>query len=54
MAESHGLLVNYLYSGQDITANNEALTLDGVVTASRQVADLLDPLDESLVRVPAN
>ena len=54
VAESHGLLVNYLYSGQDITANNEALTLDGVVTASRQVADLLDPLDESLVRVPAN
>jgi malonyl-CoA decarboxylase len=54
MAESHGLLVNYLYSGQDIAANNEALTLDGVVTASKQVADLLDPPDESLVRVPAN
>lgn len=54
MAESHGLLVNYLYSGQDIAANNEALTLDGLVTASKQVADLLDLLDESLVRAPAN
>jgi malonyl-CoA decarboxylase len=54
MAESHGLLVNYLYSGQDIAANNEALTLDGVVTASKQVAGLIDPADESLVRVPAN
>jgi hypothetical protein len=54
MAESHGLLVNYLYSGQDIAANNEALTLDGVVTASKQVAGLIDPADESLERVPAN
>ena len=41
MAESHGLLVNYLYSGQDLLANNEALTLDGVVCAAEQVADLL-------------
>jgi len=54
LAESHGLLVNYLYSGQDIADNNEALTLDGLVTASKQVADLLDPFDESLVRVSTN
>jgi len=54
MAESHGLLVNHLYSGQDIAANNEALTLDGLVTASKQVVDLLDPVHESLVRVSAN
>jgi len=53
-AESHGLLVNYLYSGQDIADNNEALTLDGLVTASKQVADLLDPFDVSLVRVSTN
>ena len=54
MTESHGLLVNYRYSGQDISANNEALTLDGLVTASKQVADLLNPFDATLVRVSAN
>ena len=44
MGESHGLLVNYLYSGQDLLANNEQLTLDGVIAASKQVVDLLsDP-----------
>ena len=44
MRESHGLLVNYLYSGQDLLANNEQLTLDGVIAASKQVVDLLsDP-----------
>jgi len=44
MGESHGLLVNYLYSGQDLAANNEALTLDGLVTASPEVISLLaDP-----------
>ena len=42
MAESHGLLVNYLYSGQDLLANNEALTLDGVVCASPAVTELLE------------
>ncbi|NET86051.1 MAG: malonyl-CoA decarboxylase, partial [Moorea sp. SIO1F2] len=30
MAESHGLLVNYRYSGQDLADNHDALTLDGV------------------------
>jgi len=40
MAESHGVLVNYLYSGQDLAANNEALTLDGLVTASKRVLAL--------------
>ena len=43
MAESHGLLVNYLYSGQDLLANNEALMLDGHVCAGANVTDLLDP-----------
>lgn len=41
MGESHGLLVNYLYSGQDLMENHDALTLDGLVTTSKQVADLL-------------
>jgi len=50
MTEAHGLLVNYLYSGQDLAANNEALTLDGIVTASKQVADLLDNTQEAAVR----
>lgn len=50
MGESHGLLVNYVYSGQDLAANNEALTIDSVVTASKQVTDLVPDLDRSLVR----
>jgi malonyl-CoA decarboxylase len=50
MAESHGLLVNYLYSGQDIAANNEALTLDGLVTASPAVIELLTDSDHVGVR----
>lgn len=41
LAESHGLLVNYIYSGQDLLANNEALVSDGVVCAAPQVTDLL-------------
>jgi len=40
MGESHGLLVNYRYSGEDLAANNEALTLDGIITATQQVVDL--------------
>jgi len=51
LAESHGLLVNYLYSGQDLSANNEALTLDHIVTASRRVLDLLDPAEDARVRL---
>ena len=35
--ESHTLLVNYLYSGQDLEANHDALVLDGVVIASPTV-----------------
>ncbi len=41
LAESHGLLVNYLYSGQDLLANNEALVSDGQVCAAQQVTDLM-------------
>jgi len=41
MAESHGVLVNYLYSGQDLAANHDALTLEGVVTASPAVVGVL-------------
>ena len=37
LEESHGLLVNYLYSGQDLAENHDALTLDGIVTASPTV-----------------
>lgn len=50
IGESHGLLVNYLYSGQDLAANNEALTIDSVVTASKQVIDLVPDVDPALVR----
>ena len=50
MTESHGLLVNYLYSGQDIAANNEALTLDGLVTASPAVIAVLDDSHHAAVR----
>jgi malonyl-CoA decarboxylase len=36
--ESHGMLVNYRYSGQDLEGNHDALVLDSVVIAS---ADLI-------------
>ncbi len=42
MAESHGLLVNYRYSGQDLEANHEALENDGVVIAAPEIIALLD------------
>ena len=35
--ESHGMLVNYRYSGQDLEANHDALVLDGVVLAHPSV-----------------
>ncbi|MFT7475681.1 MAG: malonyl-CoA decarboxylase [Verrucomicrobiales bacterium] len=37
--ESHGMLVNYRYSGQDLEANHDALVLDGVVIAHPMVID---------------
>lgn len=37
MRESHGMLVNYRYSGQDLEANHDALVLDGVVLAHPSV-----------------
>jgi len=36
-AESHGMLVNYRYSGQDLEANHDSLVLDGVVIAHPEV-----------------
>jgi len=56
MGESHGLLVNYLYSGQDLGENHDALTLDGVVTASPNVLGLVGtsvPSTRYRVRGPA-
>ena len=48
MAESHGMLVNYRYSGQDFEANHDALVLDGVVMAHPSViaaaGESLDPV----------
>lgn len=35
--ESHSMLVNYLYSDQDLEANHDALVLDGVVVASPEI-----------------
>lgn len=42
-AESHGLLVNYLYSGQDLESNHDALVLDGVVVASSDIIAAAGP-----------
>ncbi len=50
IAESHGMLVNYLYSDQDLLSNNEALTLDSLVTASDDVIALLAKPADDLVR----
>lgn len=50
LRESHGLLVNYLYSGQDHAANHEALIVDGLINASAEVIALAgDRVDESHV-----
>lgn len=55
MAESHGMLVNYRYSGQDLEANHDALVLDGVVVAHPLVigaaGDTVDPA--CVAEVPA-
>jgi len=49
-AESHGLLVNYLYSGQDHAANHESLIADGLINASAEVIALAgDLVDETHV-----
>ncbi len=50
MKESHGLLVNYRYSGEDLLGNHDALVQDGVVIASPDVLALAgDTIDTSLV-----
>ncbi|NNC80710.1 MAG: malonyl-CoA decarboxylase [Acidimicrobiales bacterium] len=40
LQQSHGLLANYLYSGQDHAANHEALISDGLINASEEVIAL--------------
>lgn len=54
--ESHTMLVNYLYSGQDLEANHDALVLDGVIVASSSVISLADgAIDEgSVVESPSD
>lgn len=42
--ESHGMLVNYRYSGQDLESNHDALVLDGVVIASAEMISTAGPL----------
>lgn len=50
LRESHGLLVNYRYSGQDFDANRDALEFDGIVIASDDVIEAAGPaLDTSMV-----
>lgn len=50
LSESHGLLVNYLYSDQDHAANHEALIADGLINASAEVIELAgDLVDETHV-----
>ncbi len=39
-AESHGMLVNYRYSDQDLEANHDSLVLDGLVIASPEIIAL--------------
>ncbi len=50
------MLVNYLYSGQDLEANHDALVLDGVIVASSSVISLADgAIDEgSVVESPSD
>lgn len=48
LGESHGLLVNYRYSDQDLEANHDALVLDGLVIASPEVIALAGDAAESL------
>ena len=50
MGESHGVLVNYLYSGQDLADNHDALTLDGIVTVSPEVAALVGEAGSHRIR----
>jgi malonyl-CoA decarboxylase len=48
--ESHGMLVNYRYSGQDLEANHDALVLDGVVIAHQLVIMTAgDSIDSTMV-----
>jgi len=44
--ESHGLLVNYRYSDQDLEANHDALVLDGVVIAHPSVIEAAGPVTD--------
>ena len=41
LAQSHGLMVNYLYDLEHIEKNHEAYENEGLVAASRQVHGLL-------------
>ena len=41
IAESAGLLVNYLYDGRFVTENHEAYVNDGVIASSSKVEALL-------------
>ncbi|MGI9605094.1 MAG: malonyl-CoA decarboxylase domain-containing protein [Acidimicrobiales bacterium] len=46
LAQSHGMLVNYCYSGQDLETNHSSLVEDGVVVASEVViADAAGDVD---------
>ena len=50
LKESHGMMVNYRYSGQDLDANHEALVHDGIVIASPELIDLLPVSERGAVR----
>lgn len=50
-AESHTMLANYQYSGQDLEANHDALILDGVVMASAAVIEAAGTHPTSVVAV---
>jgi len=47
IAQSHGLMVNYLYVPEEIETNHEALAERGIVAASAEVKRLLAPLQFS-------
>lgn len=54
LAESHGLLVNYRYSGHDLAANHASLIDDGIVMAApRVIAAAGQQVNPSKVSVPS-
>ncbi len=52
MGESHGMLVNYRYSGQDLEANHESLVDDGIVIAAPDIVDRIEAPEGTVATSP--